>query len=155
MLRRLCDTSHTRCRPTHPIPIQCWASVASSTTLIQRYTNSTTTASTATTGRLTNVASLSKHVCRWPDNNPTFCIHTLPHRTAAIALCGWRFYRCLKKGNYPNNTYIGPIVKYCWATVCDAGSTLYLPRPFKLLNTNIIVNVFFSEHFSKTVPVCS
>ena len=30
-----------------------------------------------------------------------------------------------------------------WATVCDAGPTLFQPKPFRLLTTNIIVNIFF------------
>ena len=66
-------TSYPRCRPTNPIPVQCWASVAadcwintgrSSTTLAQCDSNTglarhtSTPASTATTGRLTNVASM-------------------------------------------------------------------------------------------------
>ena len=39
--------------------------------------------------------------------------------------------------------YIGPMLMWCWVTVCDAGPTLFQPKPFKLLTTNIIVNIFF------------
>ena len=95
-------TSYTRCRPIHPIPVQCWTSVAahcwfntsqSSATLAQRYSNTgqahhtSTPAFTATTGRLPNVVSmLIQHVSRRPNNKPTFCIHILRHSTAAIAM---------------------------------------------------------------------
>ena len=63
-------TLYRGCRPTHQIAVQCWASVAaqcwfnadrSCTTLAQHYSNtdpthdSSTPASTATTGWLTNV----------------------------------------------------------------------------------------------------
>ena len=64
---------YTRCRPTHPLSVQWWARVAAHcwfnagqlcTTLPQHYSNidrthdSSTPASTAITGRLTNVASM-------------------------------------------------------------------------------------------------
>ena len=38
-----------------------------------------------------------------------------------------------------------PMLMKCWATVCDAGPTLFQPKPFKLLATNLIVNICFSE----------
>ena len=38
---------------------------------------------------------------------------------------------------------IGPMLLFCWTTVCDAGPTLFQPKRFKLLTTNIIVTIFF------------
>ena len=35
----------------------------------------------------------------------------------------------------------------CWATICDAGPTLFKPKPLKLLTTNIIVTIFFLNTF--------
>ena len=117
-IRYLPVNSALRCRPTHPIYVQCSARVAahcwfnagqSCTTLAQHHTDGThdssTPASTATTGRLTNVASmLIQRVCRWPNNNPAFCIHRL--------LCG----NCYIRGDNfipggQKDHYIGPIVK--------------------------------------------
>ena len=84
---------YTRCRPTHPISVQWWARVAAycwfnagqlCTTLALHHSNTDWThdpsapASTAMTGRLTNVASmLIQRVWRWPNNNTAFCIHRL------------------------------------------------------------------------------
>ena len=107
-------------RPTHPILVQCWASVAahssffntgpSSTTLAQRYSNTSparhtsTPASTATAGRLTNVASmLIQRVWRWLNNNPTFCIgglHTLWHSTVTIAMRVTTTFKVVSRGTY-------------------------------------------------------
>ena len=41
------------------------------------------------------------------------------------------------------------LIEY-WATVCEAGLTLFQPKPFKPLTTYIIVTIFFSEHLLKT-----
>ena len=106
---------YTRCRPTQPISVQWWTRVAAHcwfiavqlcTTLAQHHSNtdrtqdSSTPASTAITGRLSNVASmLIQRVLQCPDNNPAFCIYRL--------LCG----NCYRgdnriprgqKGHYPD-----------------------------------------------------
>ena len=57
----------------------------------------------------------------------------------------WRFMP--RKVTTRITGYIGPIVKWCWTTVCDAWPTLFQPKPFRLLTTNIIVDIFFSEYF--------
>ena len=125
---------YTPCRSIHPIPVQCWASVAaycwfntgqSCTKLAQRYTNTgpssrhtSTPASTAPT--VTKVASmLIQCVIRWP--NILYTNFAAQHCCNCYA--GDAFIARLKKGHLVTR-YIGPIAKYCWATVCDAGPTL-------------------------------
>ena len=64
------------------------------------------------------------------------------------ALCWWRF--TFRRHKHQITRYIGPMLMWCWATVCDSGPTLFQPGPLKLLTTNIIVNIYFSEHLLKT-----
>ena len=47
------------------------------------------------------------------------------------------------KINWPNADVM---LGHCY----DAGPTLFQPKPFKLLTTNIIVNIIISEHLLKT-----
>ena len=39
--------------------------------------------------------------------------------------------------------YISTMLMQCWATVCDAGPTLFQPKPFKLLTTKYNLEYFF------------
>ena len=92
----------------------CWFNAGQlCTTLAQHLSNtdrthdSSTPASTAITGRLSNVASmLIQRVWRWPNNNPVFCIHRL---LCGNFLQGWQFYPPWPERPLPR--YIGPIVK--------------------------------------------
>ena len=134
-------TSYTRCRPTHPIPDQCWASVAahcwfntsqSFTTLAQRYSNTgparhtSTPASTTTTGRLTNVALMViQRVFRWPNNTPIHSVYIyFAVQHCAIAMRVTLSPPVFRKTTTQITRYISLIVKSCWATVCDTGPTL-------------------------------
>ena len=51
------------------------------------------------------------------------------------ALCWWRF-------NIPAPETPDSTINWPNADVCDAGPTLFQPKPFKLLTTNIIVNIY-------------
>ena len=109
---------HTRYRHTHPNSVQWWARVAAHrwfdagqlcTTLAQHHSNtdwthdSSTPASTAITGRLTNVASLLiQRAWRWPNNNPAFCIHWL---LCGNCYRGDNFITRGQKGHYPDTLY--------------------------------------------------
>ena len=155
---------YTRCRPTHQISVQWWARVAAHclfnagqlcTTLAQHHSNtdrthdSSTPASTAIIGRLTNVASmLIQRVWRWPSNNPALCIHRL--------LCGncyWgdNFIPRGQKGHYPDTlAQLWNNVKPPFATLGQHYSNKTLEALIIDSSTNIIGNYIISEHLLKT-----
>ena len=63
-----------------------------------------------------------------------------------FALTAIRVTLYAPKGHYPDNTIHR---LNCEIILGDAGPVLLQPKPFKLLTTNIIVNIFFSEDFFK------
>ena len=93
----------------------------------------------ANTWHSTNAVSMLTHsLRRWP------VIET------ASGNCTVFFYCCIilvtlyiSAPETPDNTIHWPNADVSWATVCDAGPTLFQPKPFELLITNIIVNIFF------------
>ena len=112
-------TWYTQCRPIHPVPVQCWATVTAHCWCNAGQSNSTLAQYWNRTGWLSCVSS----------DSLTYGWRIMPKATTGIT------------------RYIGPIVKQCWATVCDAGPTLFQPKPFKLITTNIILNIFFFSRF--------
>ena len=91
---------------------------------------------------------------------PADCIRRWFNLETELGDCSVFFLTAIWVTLYPRKAtsqitrYIGPIVKYCWATVCDAGPTFFHPKPFKLLTTNLIVNIFFwrlSKHESMEI----
>ena len=130
----------------------CWFNAGQSCrTLAQHHSNtdrthdSSSPASTATTGRLSNVASmLIQRVWQWPSNNPASCIHRL--------LCGncygWQFPL---SGYYPDTlaelwNNVGRRLRR-WANIIPTKTFEALIID---LTTNIIVNIIISEHLLKT-----
>ena len=105
------------------VAARCWFYAGQScTTLAQHYSNtdgthySSTPASTSTTGRLTNVASMFIQCVRqWPNNNPAFCIHRL---LCSICYRGDKFIPRGQKGHYPDTlAQLGNVVRQPSATL--------------------------------------
>ena len=97
--------------------------------------------------------TLRKHVAFYQ-----CCFNADPHHSSTLDrhwnIIGW-LYRVFWLLHYAGDTkhqitrYIGPMPMQCWATVCVNGPAIFQPNPFKLLATNIIVNIFFLNTFSE------
>ena len=67
----------------------------------------------------------------------------------------WTWYtQCRPTHSIPVQCWASVAVLHCWfnagqsySIICDAWPTLMQPKPFKLLTTNIIVNIFFFKTF--------
>ena len=100
---------------------------------------------------------------RWPNTNlspgPLYTLHIAFNQCCfnvdpRSSTLGW-LYRVFWLLHYAGDAltsrrqkhritrYIGPMLMKCWATVGDAGPTLFQPKPFNLLTANIIVTIFF------------
>ena len=139
---------YTQCRPTtvsiHPIPDQCWVSVAALSCphpdagpkLFQHWVccirNSSTLANTC--HLLNTVSTLAQRLRRWPSFETGLGDRHFPPPVA-------------RKNTTQITRYIGPMLMQCWATACDAGPPLFQSKPFKLLNMNVIVNILFLNTF--------
>ena len=89
----------------------------------------------ANTWHTTNAVSMLTHSFRsWP------VIETAFRECTVFSDCWWRFN--IPSPETPDNTIHWPNADVMLATVCDAGPTLFQPKPFKLLTTNIIVTFF-------------
>ena len=135
-------TWYRGCRPTHQIPVQCWASVAAHCWFNSTYDAGPTLIYHrsccilwANTWHSSNAVSMLPHgLQRWP-----FIETALDYVSCFLtaAACWWLLTSRRQKKT--DNTID-------W---CNAGPTLFQPKPFKLLTTNIMVNKYFSEHLLK------
>ena len=152
------SSRYTRCRPIHPISVPWWARVATHcwlnagqlcTTLAQHHSNpdrahdSSTPASTAITGQLTNDASmLIQRVWLWSNNNPRLL--------CSNCYRGDNFNPVAREAttqiHWPNCEIMFGHRLRRWANII---TTKNLDALIIDLTANLIVNIIISEHLLK------
>ena len=144
----------TRCRPTHQIPAQCWASVTAhcwfntdklSTTLAQHYSNIGSAVYLAAAPQQTRAIHPILFQC-WPNFFDVEILTLKQHWVIVLCLLrllfGWRSSPHVAR---KNTTQITDLLAQCW---CNAGPSSvslnqhYSNRISLSLITNIIVTIF-------------
>ena len=140
---------YTRCRPTHPIPVQCWASVTAhccfnadklSMTLAQHYSNTGSSvylAAERPSKHCFNVGPASSTLARYWNGIAWLspCLLTAMRMTLS--------YPDARKAT----SQITDTLAQCW---CDDGppsATVGQHYLNQALITNMIMNIIFSQHF--------
>ena len=141
---------YTRCRPTLPIPVQCWASVAAHcwfyaeklfTTLAQRYTNTGSAVYLASSPKQTRAIHRKLLLRRWPNIDTELGDCPVFDWTAMrVTFCSLR----RQKSYYPDNRIHWPNTDVMLGDRLCRRANIVPTLSLESLITNIIVNIFFS-----------